>query len=105
MIKDGRVASIVDDGKIVAVVFFSLCNDETQHLWNYDYNYHYHDPKGKILVFEGFVCKNFNFRIVKKMKEMFYAKFPQIEKTIWRRDNRSKDRVFTLHRRQHEVQH
>ena len=42
-------------------------------------------------------------RIVKKMKEVFYTKFPQIEKTVWRRDKRS-NKKCTL-RRYHEVQH
>jgi hypothetical protein len=98
MMNDGRVASITNDGKIVAMVFFSLCNDETQHLWNWDYEYHPHNPKGKILVLEGLVCKNFTFEIVKKMKEVFYSRFPQIEKTVWRRDKRATKKC-TLRRR------
>lgn len=104
MIRDKRVVSIAEGGKVVAIVFFSLCNDETQHLWNWDYEYHPHNPEGKILVLEGLVCKDFNFRIVKKMREVFYSKFPQIEKTVWRRDNRS-DKKVTLTRRNYEIQH
>ena len=104
MIRDRRVASVIENGKVIAIVFFSLCNDETQHLWNWDYEYHKHNPEGKILVLDGLVCKDFSFRIVKKMKEIFYNKFPQIEKTVWRRDNRG-NRVVTLNRRQHEVQY
>lgn len=103
MIRDGRVASIVENGKVVAIVFFSLCNDEIEHLWNWDYIYRKHNPAGKILVLEGLVCKNFNYEIVRKMKEIFYEKFPQIEKTVWRRDKRSNKKV-TL-RRNHAIQH
>ena len=97
MIKDGRVVSIAENGKIVAIVFFSLCNDETRHLWNFEYEYHPHNPEGKILVLEGLICKNLTFNIVKKMKEAFYSKFPQIEKTVWRRDKRE-TKVSTLRR-------
>lgn len=104
MLRDGRVVSIVEDGKVVAIVFFSLCNDETVHLWNWDYEYHPHNPQGKILVLDGLVCKNFTFSIVKKMKEVFYSKFPQIEKTMWRRDVRNENKVYTL-RRHHEIQY
>ena len=100
MIKDGRVVSIAENGKVVAIVFFSLCNDETEHLWNWDYEYRTHNPDGKILVLEGLVCKDFHFGIVKKMKEVFYQKFPQIEKTVWRRDKRD-NKKCTL-RRRHE---
>ena len=84
MIKDKRVASIAENGKIVAIVFFSLCNDETEHLWNWDYEYHKHNPEGKILVLEGLVCKKFSFKIVKKMKDIFYTKFPQTGLTAFR---------------------
>lgn len=104
MIRDGRVCSIIENGKVIAIVFFSLCNDETQYLWNWNYEYHSHNPNGKILVLEGLVCRDFNFKIVKKMKEIFYAKFPQIEKTVWRRDNHS-NKKFTFTRRNYEFQH
>jgi len=103
MMKDGRAISIAENGKIVAIVFFSLCNDETQHLWNFEYEYHPHNPSGRILVLEGLVCKNLTYSIIKKMKEAFYSKFPQIEKTVWRRDKRA-TKVTTL-RRYHEFQH
>jgi hypothetical protein len=103
MMKDGRVVSILENGKMVALVFFSLCDDETEHLWNWDYKYHPHNPNGKILVLEGLVCERFTFSIVKKMKEVFYEKFPQIEKTVWRRDNRSNRKI--TYRRQHEFHH
>ena len=100
MMKDGRVASIIENGKMVAMVFFSLCDDENVHLWNWDYEYHPHNANGKILVLEGLVCKNLTFSIVKKMKEVFYEKFPHIEKTVWRRDNRSNRKI--TYRRHHE---
>ena len=104
MLRDGRIATIFEDGKFSSLVFFSLCDNENEHLWNLEYEYKPHNPNGRVLVLDGLVSPNFNFRVVKKMKEVFYGRFPQIEKTVWRRQNYLDAKVYTLTRRNyHEV--
>lgn len=105
MLREKRVVSITENGKIKAMIFFSLCDDEKEHLWNLEYEFRPHNPKGKILIIEAMAGKSFSFSLLKKLKEIFYTKFPQIEKTMWRRDNYLGAKVYTLTRRNYVAQH
>ena len=99
MVRDGRFASISENGKIVLVMLYSVCNDPEPFINNIDHEYMEHDPNGKVLVIENIVGTFFHKRFVKAMEDIFYSKFPQIEKTMWRRGRFPIDKIVTYNRR------
>lgn len=106
MINDQRYVEFKENGKTIGMLTFSLCNDPDPYLNNLDHKYMEHDINGKILVLENFIGVRFSSKFVKIMEDFFYSKFPQIEKTMWRRLGYPKDRIFTYKRRSiYAIQH
>lgn len=106
MMSCGRFASIVEDGKAVLLMFYSICNDPQPYLDNLEHQYLEHDPSGTVLVIEEMTCKKFQKRYVSKIQEMMCEKYPKLEKGMWRRRREGReDKIYTLWRSLHEVQH
>jgi len=104
MMMSGRFASIVEDGKAVLLMFFSVCNDPQPYLDNLDHQFLEHDPSGKILVIEELTCKNFQRRYLQKIQEMMTEKYPKLEKAMWRRRRKGReDKIYTLWRSLNEA--
>ena len=85
MVRDGRFMTVSENGKIIFIMFYSVCNDPEPFLNNIDHEYIEQDVSGKIIVIENMVGTNFNKRKLLAMVDIFISKFPQVEKFMWKR--------------------
>lgn len=99
MTKDGRYVTIIENGKVSLMMFFSVCDDPEPYLNNIDHEYIPHDPSGKILVIEDMVTTKFKFKYVSAIQDSFCNKFPHLEKAMWRRRRYPNDKIYTLWKR------
>lgn len=99
MIDDKRFILIEENGEICVVMLYSICDDETPYLDNLEHNFMTHNLQGSVLVIEDMISIRFKFSYRNKIKEFFYNQFPNIRKTVWRRDHHPKDKIYTLWKR------
>ena len=99
MIENNRYVILEENGKTIGMLSFSLCDNPEPYLNNLEHKYIEHNINGKILVLENFVGVRFGYKTIGLLEEFFYSKFPQIEKTMWRRCKLPKDKIFTYNRR------
>lgn len=106
MVEDGRFAVIAENGIVVLCILYSICEDPEPYLSNLDYKFIPHDPSGKTLVIEAAIGNDLKFSFRDKIEEIFCAKFPQLEKAMWRRRRKPVDKTYTIWRRHaHAFQH
>jgi len=83
MLKDERVLIIDNDGKIVGIATYSVCNDFNPFYKKTDWDYLPHDPKGKFLYIEKIYSIDYNKRIRQLIELLTRDKYPQLRETMW----------------------
>lgn len=100
MIRDGRFASIAEDGRVVILMLFSVCNEPKVYLDNLDHEYLEHDPEGHILVVEDLISSvRFGIRFVDVIEDIFCQRYPNIDRFMWRRFRKPRDKIYSIGRR------
>jgi len=102
MVADGRFATISNDGRVVVLMFFSVCKDPKKHLENLEHKYLEHDPNGYILVIEDMIStEKFGMKYIDVIEDIFCMRYPNLERFMWRRRRESPrtDKIYSIGRR------
>jgi hypothetical protein len=101
MIEDGRLITIKKEGKVILMLFYSVCNNPKKYLDNLDHKYISHDTQGKTIVIEEMLCNHFDISLVSILEREFSNRYPNFEQAVWRRNRKPKDKIFIQRRRRH----
>ena len=96
MLDDERVILISKEGKLCAVLLFSITDDPELHLKKESWEYREHDPQAKTAYIEKLISKSWNKDMRREFESELIRKHPQIERGLWHRYASWGDRQVTI---------
>lgn len=103
MIADHRIIGIDEDGKLIAILAVSVCEDVQPYYEKKLWHYRSHDPKGSIAYFEKLIAIKWNRDIRNLTYDQVISLFPSVRYGSWHRPRKETDDLIQVTRRLENV--
>ena len=99
MIGDERVMRIEDEGDLIAIVTYSICNDYFDYYAKDIWDYEPHNPLEDTVYVEKLISKRWNIALRKLISQKLIEKYPSLTRGIWHRARTNEDSIIKINRR------
>ena len=97
MLKRNRMMVVVNDGQVLAVLFFFITNDYNRIYRKGEFEYPMDNPYGFQVYVDKMLCKNWNYTIRKIVQQRIEESFPHVKEAVYHRA--PNDRCVKIYRR------
>ena len=96
MVEDKRVIELETDGKIHAVLFYSLCYDTEKFLKKDTWEFKEHDKEGTVFYIEKMVASHWSIKLHNMVYDFVTDKYKEVEFLKWHKWSKIGDREVVL---------